>query len=443
MRKHFKKRFTAALLALCLVFTMASSVYAADTPQVNIPATATAPAAEQVKNESQLTAEYVLNNTNFSDISDTSKFYNTSRNLILIMRSGINCDEQAKQYMSAVKSLLNSDGTLNLKAAGYENDIWSSYSCLLITLALAGEDASDFNGANIIKVFNDILKSQTSDSFSNSKLNPYFLGIINSAVTSYSNYFNDYETISSVIKTALINNTVDDKGIDNWGFSVDNNALVYPHFIKMYDSDKDIKAMIDKVLAYTEKTYFDTSNGTSHTVYNDWITGALVDEPNPDATALAIALYSQFGKSELAAKSYYALLDNYKSQNTPGAYTYYGADSLFSTVDALHGLVSYNRILNGLANPFDVTSEAEKILDNSESSDNQGSKDDTPENNSSDNNTNENDQSETTADNTASAAPKTGDNDNPYKYVFLIILSASAILLIQYLYTDRVKRESL
>lgn len=211
----------------------------------------------------------------------------------------------------------------------------------------------------------------------------------------------------------------------------------------MYDSDKDIKAMIDKVLAYTEKTYFDTSNGTSHTVYNDWITGALVDEPNPDATALAIALYSQFGKSELAAKSYYALLDNYKSQNTPGAYTYYGADSLFSTVDALHGLVSYNRILNGLANPFDVTSEAEKILDNSESSDNQGSKDDTPENNSSDNNTNENDQSETTADNTASAAPKTGDNDNPYKYVFLIILSASAILLIQYLYTDRVKRESL
>lgn len=443
MRKHFKKRFTAALLALCLVFTMASSVYAADTTQVNIPATATAPAAEQVKTESQLTAEYVLNNTNFSDISDTSKFYNTSRNLILIMRSGINCDEQAKQYMSAVKSLLNSDGTLNLKAAGYENDIWSSYSCLLITLALAGEDASDFNGANIIKVFNDILKSQTADSFSNSKLNPYFLGIINSAVTSYSNYFNDYETISSVIKTALINNTVNDKGIDNWGFSVDNNALVYPHFIKMYDSDKDIKAMIDKVLAYTEKTYFDTSIGTSHTVYNDWITGALVDEPNPDATALAIALYSQFGKSELAAKSYYALLDNYKSQNTPGAYTYYGADSLFSTVDALHGLVSYNRILNGLANPFDVTSEAEKILDNSESSDNQGSKDDTPENNSSDNNTNENDQSETTADNTASAAPKTGDNDNPYKYVFLIILSASAILLIQYLYTDRVKRESL
>ena len=87
MRKHFKKRFTAALLALCLVFTMASSVYAADTPQVNIPATATAPAAEQVKTESQLTAEYVLNNTNFSDISDTSKFYNTSRNLILIMRS--------------------------------------------------------------------------------------------------------------------------------------------------------------------------------------------------------------------------------------------------------------------------------------------------------------------------------------------------------------------
>ena len=443
MRKHFKKRFTAALLALCLVFTMASSVYAADTTQVNIPATATAPAAEQVKTESQLTAEYVLNNTNFSDISDTSKFYNTSRNLILIMRSGINCDEQAKQYMSAVKSLLNSDGTLNLKAAGYENDIWSSYSCLLITLALAGEDASDFNGANIIKVFNDILKSQTADSFSNSKLNPYFLGIINSAVTSYSNYFNDYETISSVIKTALINNTVNDKGIDNWGFSVDNNALVYPHFIKMYDSDKDIKAMIDKVLAYTEKTYFDTSNGTSHIVYNDWITGALVDEPNPDATALAIALYSQFGKSELAAKSYYALLDNYKSQNTPGAYTYYGADSLFSTVDALHGLVSYNRILNGLANPFDVTSEAEKILDNSESSDNQGSKDDTLENNSSDNNTNENDQSETTADNTASAAPKTGDNNNPYKYVFLIILSASAILLIQYLYTDRVKRESL
>ena len=69
----------------------------------------TVPAAGIVRNEAQLTASYLMANTDFTQISDTSTFYNASRNLLLSIRSGYNCSEQVNTYLNSVKALVNTE----------------------------------------------------------------------------------------------------------------------------------------------------------------------------------------------------------------------------------------------------------------------------------------------------------------------------------------------
>ena len=105
-----------------------------------------------------------MDNTDFTDISNTSTFYNASRNLILSVRSGYDCSVQADAYLKSVDALLNADGTLNLEnASSFANDIYSNYAYLLLTLAVLDKDAADYNGINVVAAFDNIIANATSD----------------------------------------------------------------------------------------------------------------------------------------------------------------------------------------------------------------------------------------------------------------------------------------
>ena len=402
MRKYFNKRGISLMLAACL--TVMSAVipatananvcYAAEigtnaevgTESASEPlvqpnsgattantANASIPAIADLKAQALATANYILGQTDFSDLTDTSKFYNASRNLILCIRCGADCTTAINTYLTAVKQRINADGTLNVLIAdyGYPNDIYSSYAYLLIVLALTNNEATDFNGTNLVLTFNNILRDSADNAFlngydtvnfTNTGINPYHIGTINSACVAYKDSMPDYAGISAKLKNALTTLTSEGKGIDYYGLSADNNAVVYPHFINMYNTDATVKSLIDNVLSYTETTFFDKNDGTTHTIYNDYMTGTVIDEPSPNSTALSLAFYAQFGKTELAAKSYNALM-TYKSTVTPGAFTYYGSDNLYAAQDALIGLTTYMNALENKNNPFNVSEEV-KLINN-------------------------------------------------------------------------------
>ncbi len=103
----------------------------------------------------------------------------------------------------------------------------------------------------------------------------------------------------------------------------------------MYTSDSEIKNLIDTILTYTTNTYYDSVNGTfNYPDYND----STKFNPNENSTALAAALYSTYNHTELSAVAFNTLTSLYQSSTTPGVYTFYGEDSIFTTYDALYGL---------------------------------------------------------------------------------------------------------
>ena len=80
--KQLKRKVFAFLVAACLICMNIVPAFADTTTD------ATAPAAADVRQEAQLTASYLMNNADYSNIADTSSFYNASRNLLLSIRSG-------------------------------------------------------------------------------------------------------------------------------------------------------------------------------------------------------------------------------------------------------------------------------------------------------------------------------------------------------------------
>lgn len=339
------------ILTVCITLSTTFSALAAPN--------ATAPTLDTVQMESQKSAAYLMQQANYSEISNVSTFKDQSRNLILSIRSGYDCSDNIKAYLEAVTNIMNADGTLNMAKNEYASaskDYYSSYAYLLLVLALAGEDATNFNNHNIVSLFNDILYNTSDNDFiyndtNSNALNLYHLGIVNIAVESYSNKMKDYTAISEKIKKALKAISTE-KGIYYWGYSLDNNTHVYSYFYNMYTSDSEIKNLIDTILTYTTNTYYDSVNGTfNYPDYND----STKFNPNENSTALAAALYSTYNNSELAAVAFNTLTSLYQSPTTSGAYTFFGEDSIFTTYDALYGLVAYQMFLSGKANPFDVS----------------------------------------------------------------------------------------
>uniref|UniRef100_UPI004028E4F0 hypothetical protein n=1 Tax=Lachnospira eligens TaxID=39485 RepID=UPI004028E4F0 len=363
--KQLKRKIFAFLVAACLICMNIVPAFADTTTD------ATAPAAADVRQEAQLTASYLMNNADYSNIADTSSFYNASRNLLLSIRSGYDCSKQTEAYLNSVKSLVNKDGTLNVSLAPYAcpNDVLSSYAYLLMVLAVTGYDAANFNGCNIVAAFDNLLANITDsdltytydwNTYSSTGINPYHIGTFYSAVNSYKASLTNADKAIAAVKKALTTLCAGGNGIDYSGTSADNNGISLVPFASAY-SDADVKSAIDSAITYV-KTLADPDGSTQGQYWNEdysknWYAS------NPDATALALALFAQYNVSDYAATNYNALIKNYKSSTTPGCYTYQGYDSVYSAQDSMIGLVTYQYVLEGKVNPFDVSAEVKAIAD--------------------------------------------------------------------------------
>lgn len=345
----FMKRVSASFLAVCLILISIVPVFAdtnTTSPDVTVPS------METVQSDAKATAEYVLK-CDFEnlDISSTSYFYNVSRDLILSMRAGYNCDSYVNEFLKAIENVTNADGSFNLEA--YDTPVFACYGYFIEVLTISGKDPSNYNGVNYISLFNDSMKNLTANDFSRENgswgyvhsINIYHLGRLVSFVHSYKDSMADYDKIIKVLESVITDYT-DDKGIDAYGYSADNNGVVYTYlYNNLYKSSPTLSAKIDKVIASTYADYFSPSTGAATSWGSD----------SPNSTAYSLALYAQYGKSEYAAASYNALNKLFKSSTTKGAYTYGPADNLLASQDALSGLVTYLRVLQGKTNPFDVS----------------------------------------------------------------------------------------
>ena len=323
-------------------------------------ANSTVPTIDAITTEAQSTANYLLTQDDFTALSSTSGFYHASHDLILGIRSGADCTAATTAYLNAVDNILDEQGTLDIPAGEYDNtnDIYSSYAYLLTVLAVIGKDAADYNGVNIVDTFAKLMTAASVDDFVRlddgtlSNLNPYYIGVIYSAVDSYSELIADSDAIIAKLKAAILKMS-DANGLVFWGYSADNNGSAYPAFSTLYKKDTEVKSAIDSAIEYTYNTYFNEEDGTTHYI------GYGSDYASGDSTALSLALYAQYGQMERAAKSYNALL-TFKLNDINGAYD--GYDPIYASQNALTGLVTYLQSLKGLESPFNTTSEVTAII---------------------------------------------------------------------------------
>lgn len=132
---------------------------------------------------------------------------------------------------------------------------------------------------------------------------------------------------------------------------------------------------------------------------------------NPDSTALSLAFLSEYGDATAAAIKYNALVENFKSTTTAGAFTYYGDDSIYSSRDALTGLAAYLLYGNLVDATVDTNTETETATANTAEASQVAANQDTVST------------SETSASDVKAA-------DNSMANVFVILMAASAVLLV-------------
>lgn len=327
--------FLTVILTLSIMITDFPCIYAEESQELT-----------DVNREACATAEYLLNALNTADISP----YNY-KEVILILRSGIDSGDLLHRYCNLMESNIT-DGRLMIE--GSENI--TMYAAYLIVLALHGDNALNVNGNNIAEAFDRLLASYTSAEELNTAVeNPYYYDFIVPAVFAYEDYMEHSDSVKKLLRDAIMLNykrTEAGCGIDYWGISGDNNAAVLPALNYFSNSIEIADAIADAV---TFNNSLIMEDGGSRFDNGEYSTAS-----NANSTGAALYLYSVL-KNENNKNSYHALL-NFKSALTPGAYTYYGEDNMYATVDALKGMIAYQMMLDNKGLPFDVTNEVTRIL---------------------------------------------------------------------------------
>ncbi len=393
--------FIAGLvLVLGLVFNQANTTFAA----IN----ESQPSLSEVTSLAKETASYVLSEDSalLTSVTSNSEFRTISRDLILANQVGLDVSSQINTFLETAKTLFAEGGLLN-EASNTSGYYAANYAELIELVNITNQDASNFNGVNLYAAFNDSLKDVTVANLSDSKyFNPYLISEIHACLSSYSANLTDYETINANLNEAVMTIT-DANGVVYWGYSADNDGNTLSGFTDFYNSNSEFAAIIDSLVAKHTSTTA-TSDGT---VYTDPETGAVYSwgALNPDSTALSLAFLSEYGDATAAAIKYNALVENFKSSTTTGAFI--GYDSLYSSRDALIGLAAYLQYGNLVDATVDTNTETETATANSVEASQVAANQDTVS------------KSETSASDVKAA-------DNSMANVFVILMAASAVLLV-------------
>jgi len=339
MNQFVQKKVFTLLLAVCLIVSNLTMAFAGpeSTPVVQ------APSLTAIDSEIATTAQYLKTSANINAATD---FYNSSKLLILLLRSGINCSDLIDSYLSQVSAAYISNGELNLA------DPLTDYAYLSIILTLSGRNATNFNGINLIEKYETAIAN--ADQVTLNNINPYKLPHMYTSIYAYAKEFKDSATCLTKIKIAVLSYE-NENGIDYWGNSTDNNGFALAGLSILSSSDSGVKKLAENALIFSQTLL--QSNGTSN---GDFKWSAF---SNSDSTAASLTLYATYGKQDLAANSYAGLL-TFKNSLQTGAYSYTNAAdvaSSYSTIDALYSLLTYKSILANQSSPFDVSDKLASI----------------------------------------------------------------------------------
>lgn len=237
---------------------------------------------------------------------------------------------------------------LKEKLAAYDDSFLNPYAStgvqsfalatVIVYLEEQGVDVTAYEGINLIEKFEATFLAETEP-------NPYVYQYI-SAIEKHTGKLSDQ--VMKKVKEDVLKYYVNNEtgiGIDYWGVSADNNGQVLTALLNEYATDADVKAKVDAALEWNAAQK-DAS-------------GAIVSwgAPNASATAMAMRAAAQFGKMDDAA-GYYKAMEQFVSTANKGAYTYNGEDSIYSSRDALTGLLAYKNALEG-KDLFAVTEKQE------------------------------------------------------------------------------------
>lgn len=294
----------------------------------------------EVETELSKTASYMIGQLKENVITNGNPVsYLDYQDAMFCLKAGI-ADKDVILFLNEALSSQASNETNFLNPYASEGMQTYTYAVAVLYLQEIGEDAHSYAGVDFTA---RLLESYEKEAMPN----PYVYPFLNAAA--------DKEETRKKVAQDVFSYYVDDatgSGIDYWGVSADNNGQVLTALADEYKKDESVKKKVDAALDWNAAQCDEN--------------GAVVSwgAPNPNATALALRAAAEFGRMD-EAENYYKALKQFASANTPGAYTYMGEDSLFSSRDALTGFLAYRNALEGKT-LFAVTDTYKNMMQASE-----------------------------------------------------------------------------
>ena len=292
------KKLISVTVAICIAITsLFTGIYAMADDKVT---------SADVKEKIEQAAAYVTSN------ETASYTLSKARNFVTIIDSGADVSKYKDAFVTSVKENLDAN-----KAKLCYNNVVSPayYGATFKAFDALGIDKTSFEGYNLVSSFESIDVSATND-------NVYTYGYAIDAAKALGN-----EALALTLCDKLVSNYTMGSGLNNWGFSCDNNGFFVLQLAPYYN---EYKEYIDDALSLIAN--YKKENG----YYSD---EQYVPDANADSTAAALAAYSAVGDMD-KAKEAYDFLCAFESEDTPGEYT-----NSFGSYDALIGFENYYKAL--------------------------------------------------------------------------------------------------
>lgn len=227
--------------------------------------------------------------------------------------SGYDMSAYKNAFLDSVKANLDNNAGKLLNA--YGADDLGLYGAIIQILDRYDMDARDFYGYDIISAFEGVKPNQIS--------NPY---LYRTAIMSA-----DEKFARAMCDEFIKNYYVMGKGMNYWGFSCDNTAMLLTAIAPYADDYKNVvEDAKDVIASYT------TDDGC---FYSADYTGV-----NPDSTAVALMAYASLGENDKAL-SLYQNLKSFES-DTLGVMLSYGDKNEYATKEAVLALEYLDRSIN-------------------------------------------------------------------------------------------------
>lgn len=337
-----KKQIIAATMSAMFLVSAMANVIHADTLANNQNQSESAEISQNrtttVLNDSELfvelekdlrqSAKYmVINLYNNVFTEDYQLSYTDYQDAMYALKAGVKNERVIEKLNNTLKEKLTAYDDTFLNPYGSSGVQSFSLAIAILYLQEQGEDVTSYHGVNLLdKLEQTFLQEQ--------EVNPYVYPYLTAVIKNTDKDFTEIKkkVTEDVLKCYVSNET--GTGIDYWGVSVDNNGQVLTALAGEYKTNAKVKEKVDAALMWN-----DTQKDA---------TGAIISwgEANASATAMALRAAAQFGDME-TAKGYYMAMEQFQSATKEGAYTYAGEDSIFSSRDALTGLLAYRKSLKG------------------------------------------------------------------------------------------------